>query len=268
MPVGPVPDHGRAPAGRKGAGAKSLAPRVPAAASGGGPAAAKKEAASRSRGKLLMTTVGLLALGAGVVSLSVKLPLTTQSKQDLERLWLCCAAVSIPHLFYFWLWRTPQRWIVRAQRLKVDPSESMARVAVSIKSVQAMAFILWLHSATTAPQIFEEFKTRLVRNDPLLVVAVGMVVAGQCLNAGVFRAIGVHGVYYGIKFGKKIPWATAWPFGGFLAVPHPQYVGCVLTIWGLILGACTRGHYESGALGLGIFWSLLYVWTGLVEEFF
>ena len=30
------------------------------------------------------------------------------SKQDLEKLWLCCAAVSLPHMFYFWLWRTPQ----------------------------------------------------------------------------------------------------------------------------------------------------------------
>ena len=264
---------GLAPAGRKGARAKSPAPRAPASASGGGHAAAKKTTsdtrASRSDGTLLTTTtVGFLALGAGVVSLSVKLPLTTQSKQDLERLWLCCAAVSIPHFFYFWLWRTPQRWIVRAQRLKVDPSESMARVAVSIKAVQAMAFIIWLHSATTANQIFEEFQERLVRKDPLLFVAFLLAVAGQCLNAGVFRAIGVHGVYYGIKFGKKIPWSRAWPYAGFLSVPHPQYVGCVLTIWGLILGACTPGHYESGALGLGSFWSLLYVWTGLVEEFF
>ena len=52
------------------------------------------------------------------------------------------------------------------------------------------------------------------------------------------------------------------------SIPHPQYVGSILTVWAMILGICTPAHYAKGASGLGVFWSLLYVLSGVVEHSF
>ena len=53
----------------------------------------------------------------------------------------------------------------------------------------------------------------------------------QALNIGIYRAIGHEGVYYGFKLGHTIPWHDGFPFN---LVPHPQYVGSVLTVWGVV----------------------------------
>ena len=53
----------------------------------------------------------------------------------------------------------------------------------------------------------------------------------QALNIGIFRAIGHAGVYYGFKLGHTIPWHDGFPFN---VVPHPQYVGAVMSIWGAV----------------------------------
>ena len=53
----------------------------------------------------------------------------------------------------------------------------------------------------------------------------------QALNVGIYRAIGHEGVYYGFKLGHNIPWHDGFPFN---LVPHPQYVGSVLTVWGVV----------------------------------
>jgi hypothetical protein len=44
-----------------------------------------------------------------------------------------------------------------------------------------------------------------------------------------FGRTGKNGVYYGVKLGRPIPWYTGFPFN---CVPHPQYLGCILSIWG------------------------------------
>jgi methylene-fatty-acyl-phospholipid synthase len=40
------------------------------------------------------------------------------------------------------------------------------------------------------------------------------------------------GVFYGNRFGDDVPWCDSFPFS---VTAHPQYVGTVLTIWGLFL---------------------------------
>jgi methylene-fatty-acyl-phospholipid synthase len=85
---------------------------------------------------------------------------------------------------------------------------------------------------------------------------------GQSLNAGIFRAIGTAGVYYGFKLGHSVPWVTGWPFD---TVSHPQYVGSVLSVWGLI--ALLWGQAPRGALlSLGGYWTALYAVTGAFEQ--
>jgi methylene-fatty-acyl-phospholipid synthase len=55
---------------------------------------------------------------------------------------------------------------------------------------------------------------------------------GQSLNLSVFWRLGNAGVFYGSKFGRRIPWCRSFPFS---VLSHPQYAGAVLSIWGLFL---------------------------------
>lgn len=54
--------------------------------------------------------------------------------------------------------------------------------------------------------------------------------AGQTLNVKVYQLLGHDGVYYGARFGRRIPWVSAWPYSH---VRDPQYIGCILTLLGL-----------------------------------
>lgn len=54
--------------------------------------------------------------------------------------------------------------------------------------------------------------------------------AGQVLNTSVYNTLGVTGVYYGRELGyPPPPWVNGFPF----IIPHPQYVGCIMTVLGL-----------------------------------
>lgn len=91
--------------------------------------------------------------------------------------------------------------------------------------------------------------------------ALAMVAYGQSLNLGIFSAIGHDGVYYGFKLGRKVPWVSCWPFD---TVSHPQYVGSVLTVWGM--AALVWVQAPPGLGVLVAFWTGLYVVTGVQED--
>jgi hypothetical protein len=57
-------------------------------------------------------------------------------------------------------------------------------------------------------------------------------VAGQVLNVSVFHRLGRIGVFYGDRLGYQLPWYQCFPFS---LLSHPQYVGTVMTIWGVFL---------------------------------
>lgn len=55
---------------------------------------------------------------------------------------------------------------------------------------------------------------------------------GQFINFMVYYRIGVDGVYYGREYDiVSGPFCTSFPF----TIPHPMYVGCILTIVGLFV---------------------------------
>ncbi|XP_042509416.1 phosphatidyl-N-methylethanolamine N-methyltransferase isoform X4 [Macadamia integrifolia] len=47
------------------------------------------------------------------------------------------------------------------------------------------------------------------------------------LNFRVYQLLGESGTYYGVRFGKKIPWVTEFPFG---YIQDPQYVGSIMSL--------------------------------------
>jgi methylene-fatty-acyl-phospholipid synthase len=88
-----------------------------------------------------------------------------------------------------------------------------------------------------------------------------LVGCGQALNIGIFNAIGSSGVYYGSKLGHDIPWVEGFPFN---VVRHPQYVGSVMTVWGLAALVWTQAPAGLGLLAA--YWTVLYIITGWMES--
>lgn len=84
----------------------------------------------------------------------------------------------------------------------------------------------------------------------------------QVLNISVYQTLSSNGVYYGTKFGKKVVWVRKFPFS---VVSHPQYIGVVLTIWGVT--SLLLNQSPPGLVTLAAYWTLLYAITAMWEQF-
>lgn len=58
---------------------------------------------------------------------------------------------------------------------------------------------------------------------------IGLIAYGQHLNVLVFKLLGRDGVYYGSRFGKSLPWISAYPYN---TMRDPQYIGSIITLAG------------------------------------
>ncbi|GAB4850544.1 hypothetical protein Ancab_029854 [Ancistrocladus abbreviatus] len=117
--------------------------------------------------------------------------------------------VLLPFTFYYWLWTYPQTWVDLCGKGR-DPSKVMAQVSYLLKAIQFISFFSVASLSWPPPLYFW----------PLIIV-------GQFLNLRVYQLLGEFGVYYGMRFGKSIPWVKEFPYG---YVRDPQYVGSILSI--------------------------------------
>lgn len=138
--------------------------------------------------------------------------------------------LSIERICYAWAWHHPQSFQRFCARSLAAPQEEapevLERLFYGFKVLQLSVFLHWC----------------LVYGDGVLwpspapagVVAMGIaaIVLGQVLNASVFHRLGRTGVFYGDRMGHDVPWVEGFPFS---LLKHPQYVGAVLSIWGLFL---------------------------------
>lgn len=61
----------------------------------------------------------------------------------------------------------------------------------------------------------------------------------------------------------QVPWVDGFPFN---VVSHPQYVGSVLSIWGLAVAVGQQR--PEGTLLVAAYWTGLYVVTAMQESLF
>ncbi|KAJ9693142.1 hypothetical protein PVL29_012051 [Vitis rotundifolia] len=122
---------------------------------------------------------------------------------------LAAIGVLLPFPFYYWLWTYPQTWVDLCG-IKRDPSNVMAHVAHALKLLQFLSLFSVASFSWPPPLFFW----------PLF----GF---GQFLNFRVYQLLGEAGTYYGVRFGKNIPWVTAFPFG---FISDPQYVGSIMSL--------------------------------------
>ncbi|KAF9613667.1 hypothetical protein IFM89_009630 [Coptis chinensis] len=122
---------------------------------------------------------------------------------------LCSICVILPFPFYYLLWTYPKTWVELCGRER-DPSKVMAQVSHFLKLIQLLSLFLVSSFSWPPPLYFW----------PLFLF-------GQFLNFRVYQLLGESGTYYGVRFGKNIPWVTEFPFG---YIRDPQYVGSIMSL--------------------------------------
>jgi methylene-fatty-acyl-phospholipid synthase len=166
------------------------------------------------------------------------------------RLFVCAAVLlSLERIAYVLIWRHPERfgaWCARsAGGGQGPPVERVRALFFVFKAIQAAVFAGWISAHGGAAPASAGL--------PAVAAGIALVAAGQVLNLGVFARLGTTGVFYGNRFGCDVPWCRAFPFS---VLSHPQYVGTVLSIWGLFL--MTRYPYSDWyllpALETGYYW--------------
>lgn len=148
-------------------------------------------------------------------------------------LWVfvCAAALlGVERICYLWIWHAPDKFRALCSRpwltLVSDPVDVLRLLFCGFKILQCAVFVTWCF-------IYADGSLQPVNGSGWsLGLGATMIAAGQSLNLAVFYRLGKIGVFYGNKFGYRIPWSRKFPFS---CLKHPQYVGALLSIWGFFL---------------------------------
>jgi methylene-fatty-acyl-phospholipid synthase len=149
-------------------------------------------------------------------------------------LWIALAVaamlLALERLTYAAIWFVPDRFERLCRQWPLNrlstPVDAMQALFYFFKAIQLGVFIAWcsLFSGQIPP---------LPTAGPAaLTVGLALIVAGQVLNASVFWRLGKTGVFYGNKLGHTVQWVEGFPFS---VIPHPQYVGTAMSIWGFFV---------------------------------
>jgi methylene-fatty-acyl-phospholipid synthase len=138
--------------------------------------------------------------------------------------------LSVERVAYVGILRRPdvfRRWCARPAIARLGEPVAIVRgLFYAFKVLQLSVFAGWCHVHGHGSLVPET-------SDPaVLGVAGALIAAGQVLNWSVFYRLGRIGAFFGDRLGYDVPWCREFPFS---LMSHPQYVGTVLTIWGLFL---------------------------------
>ena len=131
--------------------------------------------------------------------------------------------LAIERVAYVWVWRYPSSFAALCKGIwpgSPEPVVALERLFNAFKAIQIAVFLGWCY---------------LHPNElmwPAFATGVSLMVVGQALNFSVFYRLGNVGVFYGNRFGYDVPWCTEFPFS---IMEHPQYIGALLSIWGLFV---------------------------------
>jgi len=151
-----------------------------------------------------------------------------------------------------------------------EPFEVFALAAHAIKLFQMCALAVWYfgfdfwmskENIMALPEQTIEFFAS--RGDAQLILAGELFMLGQLFNGGVYQSIGEAGVYYGCRLGKQVPWVFGFPFS---VVPHPQYLGATVSIWGGVFLCASAVSVPAGIYAIGIIMTGFYFFSSMVEQ--
>ena len=138
--------------------------------------------------------------------------------------------LALERVSYVLVWHYPDTFERLCRQGRVfgirDPVNALHVLFAGFKSIQVGVFVAWW-------SLFDgRFPPLPTAPTGLLLAGAALVVAGQVLNFSVFWRLGRIGVFYGNRLGHRVPLITGFPFS---IVPHPQYTGTLVSIWGLFL---------------------------------
>ena len=113
---------------------------------------------------------------------------------------------SLSHILYFYVW---------------DFTDHFISVSIIQKILQIIYIIIYSIQNNTLLIYIEEFN----------IINFILILLGQTLNISVYYRLGIKGVYYGSKLGFMLPYITTFPYN--IGIHNPQYIGCMLTFFGL-----------------------------------
>lgn len=138
--------------------------------------------------------------------------------------------LSVERLAYVGIARRPDVWLALCRRPVLarlgEPVTLVRRLFVGFKILQFLVFAGWCVA-------FADGVLPLPGSGPLaLLGGAALLIVGQVLNVSVFRRLGGTAVFFGGELGHGVRQVSGFPFS---LMPHPQYVGAVLSIWGFFL---------------------------------
>jgi phosphatidyl-N-methylethanolamine N-methyltransferase len=149
---------------------------------------------------------------------------------SLWLLLLAAALLGVERACYVWIvWapRSFRRWCARPGIARWGEPVAVVRALFwAFKGLQVLVFLGWCYAHGDGP--LAPAGHRVV---PLAIGGL-LAIVGQVLNALVFYRLGWTAVFFGDRLGYAVTRCQAFPFS---VLRHPQYVGAVLTIWGVFV---------------------------------
>ncbi len=166
--------------------------------------------------------------------------------------------LGIERVSYWYVWNHPQCFAARIHRwprlTRSDPVLALQRLFYGFKAIQSAVLFGWCIwfggdwlPLPTAPGM-------------ALLLGVLAILIGQVLNFSVMWRLGQQGVFYGNRFGRPVEWQTGFPFS---LLPHPQYFGALLSVWGFML---IMRYPHPDWIALPLVSTAWYAWGTQVER--
>jgi len=138
--------------------------------------------------------------------------------------------LSLERFFYVWLCESPRSFVRLCRnpwsKAALDPVDVVEVLFGAFKMLQAGVFVWWC-LVFGRGQLFP-----LAAGPAAILSGALLITGGQALILIAFRRLGRLTAFYGGQFGRPVRWNSGFPFSWFR---HPQYVGAVASIWGVML---------------------------------
>jgi len=202
-------------------------------------------------------------------SLRLEQVMTDFSYLNDEGFFTTATLFSLPHVTYFIVWTNAEMFYNFAKSFG-EPFRVFAFIAHAIKMVQLAVAVRYFGG----PEFFnqknlEEMPGKLWAyaqsiNVFQAILGTELFILGQIFNSAVYSTIGENGVYYGCRLKKEVPWVHGFPFS---VVPHPQYLGATISIWGGVLLFVNDQAVAMGSYAIGAIFSFYYFFSSMVEQY-
>ena len=176
--------------------------------------------------------------------------------------WFMIFSLSISHIIYYIIWHFPRTYMRICSNPCIHPVDLTFSFVIIGKVLQLIICFSWYLYINN---FFLDESSHFPVSFGKIVSSVFCIICGQWLNSAVWNTLGVNGVCYGFKLGRPVPWITGFPFN--IGVSNPQYVGSVITDFGVITLLINPITAEAGILYVFFFITVFYAFSAYIETY-